>query len=104
MLVAVPQRSRRGQEVNGQIQHGNAVRNLACTRDIVSDRQCGYAQIANRGGDQIIDDIGHDGVQSGSGFIKENDLRVGGNGACETNAFLHAARQLRGRQIRHVRP
>ena len=53
--------------------------------------------------DQIVDHPGHDGVQSGCGLVKEDDLGLGGDGASEADTFLHAPRKLGRQAIRHIR-
>ena len=52
--------------------------------------------------DQVVDDAGHDGVKAGGGFVEEDDLGLGSDGAGKADAFLHAAREFRREQIGHI--
>ena len=84
------------------MQHGHGVGNRARGRHVVGDGHCGGPHFDDNLADQIVDDAGHDRVQPGGGFVEKDDFRLCGNGAGQTHAFLHAARQLGGQAVGHV--
>ena len=49
--------------------------------------------------DQIVDDVGHDRIEAGGRLVEEDDLGLGGDGAGEADALLHAARKLGRAQL-----
>ena len=53
--------------------------------------------------DQIVDDVGHDRVEAGRRLVEEDDLGLGGDGAGEADALLHAAGQLGRHRARRPR-
>ena len=53
--------------------------------------------------DQFINDTGHDWIEAGGGFIEEDNFRFRSNGSGEADTFLHAARELCGKTICHLR-
>ena len=63
----------------------------------MGDGDGGRAHLGHDFADQVVDDAGHDRIEAGGGFVEEDDFRLGGDGAGEADALLHAARQL-GRQ------
>ena len=73
------------------IEHGDAVGDFADTGHIMRDAKRRCAKFARAFNDELIDDVGHNRVKAGGGFIKENDFGIGGDGARECDAFLHAA-------------
>ena len=44
--------------------------------------------------DQVVDDVGHDRVEAGGRLVEEDDLGLGGDGAGQRHALLHAAGEL----------
>ena len=62
---------------------------------VMGDRERGGAHILHRGDDQIVDDVGHDGIEARGRLVEEDDLRIGGDGARQAHALLHAAGQFR---------
>ena len=59
----------------------------------------GDAEILHRGDDQIVDDVGHDRIEAGGRLVEEDDLRIGGDGARQADALLHAAGKFGRRKI-----
>src|SRR5260221_5577829 len=76
------------------IDHGDAVGDLARRGHVVGDRHRGGAELLDAFDDQLVDDIGHDRVEPGGRLVEKDDLGLGGDGAGEGDALLHAARQL----------
>jgi hypothetical protein len=84
------------------VDHGDVVGDLAGRRHVVGDRDGGGAEPLDAVDDEIVDDVGHDRVEAGRGLVEEDDLGVGGDGAGEADALLHAARQLGREQLGDV--
>ena len=61
---------------------------------VVGDGDGGGAHLGDQLADQVVDDAGHDRVEAGGGLVEEDDGGVGGDGAGEADALLHAAREL----------
>ena len=75
-------------------EHGDAVGDFARARHVVRDRDRGDAEIVHGGRDQIIDDVGHDRIKPGRRLIEKDDLRIGRDGARQTDALLHSPGKL----------
>lgn len=75
---------------------GDAVRNGEGAFQIVSDRDAGDAQRRFQVHDDPTDDIGHDGIQAGSGLIEKENLGLERNGPCKPDPPFHAPGQRRG--------
>ena len=61
---------------------------------VVGDGDGGGADLGDELADQRVDDAGEDRVEAGGGLVEEDDRRVGGDGAGEADALLHAAGEL----------
>ena len=60
---------------------GDAVADFSCTGHIVGNAEARCTQFVGGFDDQIVDNVGHDGIKSRGGLIKEDDFRIGRNGA-----------------------
>ena len=69
--------------------HGDPVGDLARARHVMGDGERGGPQRAHAVHNQVIDHIGHNGVEPGGRLIKEDDIGVGRDRAGETDALLH---------------
>ena len=85
------------------VQHRDAVGDLARADHVVGDRDRGGAELAHAFDDQLVDHVGHDRVEPGGRLVEEDDLGLGGDGAGERHALLHAARQLGRAAARRLR-
>ncbi len=85
------------------VEHGDAVGDLARADHVVGDGKRRGADILHRRDDQIVDHVGHDGIEAGGRLVEEDDLRIGGDGARQADALLHAAGQF-GRARDRPRP
>src|SRR5262249_16751453 len=85
------------------VEHGDAVGDLPCTDHVMRDRERCGADLLHGSYDQVVDDVAHDGMETGRRRVEEDDLRIGRDGACKAYALLHAARKLGGRKIAHFR-
>src|SRR6185312_6133327 len=81
------------------VDHGDAVGDLARARHVMRDRDRGRAEILDAFDDEIVDYIAHDRIEAGGRLVEDDDLGLGGDGAGEANALLHAARQLGWTQL-----
>ena len=54
----------------------------------------GRAHLGDELADEVVDDAGHDRVEAGGRLVEEDHRRVGGDGAGEADALLHAAGEL----------
>ena len=64
----------------------------------MGDRKRRDAQILHRVDDQIVDDVGHDRIKARGRLVEEDDVGIGGDGARQPHALLHAAGQFGRRQ------
>ena len=85
------------------IEHGDAVGNLARADQIVGDRQRRCAGVFHGVDDEIVDDVRHDRIETGGRFVEEDDLGIGGHGARQPDALLHAAGEFCGTQFTDFR-
>jgi hypothetical protein len=46
--------------------------------------------------DEVVDDVGDDGVEAGSGFVVEDDFGASDDGAGDADAFAHATGEVDG--------
>ena len=60
-------------------------------------------RLAHAFDDQIVDDVGHDRIEAGGRLVEEDDLGLGGDGARQADALLHAARQFGRPQLGRLR-
>ena len=88
------------------INHGDFVGDFAGAGQIMGNRQGGGAQLFHAFDDQIIDNVSHDRIEAGRGFVKEDNFRMAGDGAGQRNALLHPARELGREQMsdRFIQP
>ncbi len=49
--------------------------------------------------DEVVDDVGHDRIEARGRLVEEDDLGIGGDGAGQADALLHAAGQFRRAEI-----
>ncbi len=61
---------------------------------VVGDGDRGRAELLHAIDDQPVDDRAHDGVEAGRRLVEEDDVGLGGDGAGQADALLHAAREL----------
>src|SRR5262245_37342195 len=73
------------------VDHGDAVGNLAGRRHVVGDGDGGGTQALHAVNDEVVNDVGHDRVETGGRLVEEDNLGIGGDGARQANALLHAA-------------
>lgn len=85
------------------VDHGDFIGDFAGRGHVVGDGDCGGAQALHAIHNQIVDDVGHDGIKTRGRLIEENDFGISGNGAGEANALLHAAGKLSGIKRAHIR-
>ena len=71
-----------------------SIGDLARRRHVVGDRDGRGAEALHAVDDQIVDDVGHDRIETGGRLVEEDDLRIGRDGARQADALLHAARKL----------
>ena len=76
------------------MQHRHLVGDRAHRGHVVGDGDRGGAHLGDELADQVVDDPGHDRVEAGGRLVEEDDGRVGGDGAGEADALLHAAGEL----------
>jgi hypothetical protein len=86
----VNHRGRSAPEDAAGVEHGDLIADLSGGGEIVRDGNGGAAKAAHLFNDQIIDDVGVDRIKAGGGFIKEHDLRMGGQGPGQADPLLHA--------------
>src|SRR5690606_3660128 len=65
--------------------------------------QAGGSEFAHTLADQAVNQISHDGIEPGGGFIEKEDLRLDGDGSGQANALAHATRKLCREKVRHLR-
>ena len=85
------------------VDHGDVVGDFAGRRHVMGDGDGGGAEALHAIDDQVVDDVGHDGIKARGGLIEENDFGIGGDGAGQRHALLHSARKLRGIKAAHIR-
>lgn len=84
-------------EVNDAIfQHDDAVGNFEDAGDVVSDDHGGDGIALLQALDEVVDDVGDDGVEAGGGFVVEDDFWTTDNGPGDTDAFAHATGEVDG--------
>ena len=76
------------------VQHRDVVGDGADRGHVVGDGDRGRAHLGDELADQLVDDVGQDRVEAGGRLVEEDHLGVGGDGAGEADALLHAAREL----------
>jgi hypothetical protein len=60
---------------------------FARARHVVRDRERGDAEILHGRDDQIVDHVGHDGIEAGGRLVEEDDFRIGRDGARQPTRF-----------------
>ena len=76
------------------MQHRDVVGDGADRGHVVGDGDRRRADLGDELADQIVDDPGHDRVEPGGRLVEEDHRGVGGDGAGEADALLHAAGEL----------
>ena len=71
----------------------------ARARHVVRDRDRGAAEPLDAIDDQPVDHRAHDRVEAGGRLVEEQDVGLGGDGAGQADALLHAAGELRRREV-----
>ena len=69
----------------------------------MGDGHRGCAHFHDNFADQIVDHTCHNWVETCGGFVEENNLGVGGDGARKPYALLHAAGQLGRKPVCDIR-
>ena len=78
------------------VDHGDAVGDFPRASHVVGDGERGRAELVSTRHDEVVDDIGHDGVEPGRRLVEEDDLGPGRDRAGEAHPLAHAAGE-RGR-------
>ena len=81
------------------VDHGDVIGDLAGACHVVGDGDGGGAEALHAIDDELVDDVGHDGIKAGGGFVEEDDFGIGGDGAGQPHALLHAAGKLRRKEF-----
>jgi hypothetical protein len=68
--------------------------------DVVRDDDAGDAERLVQRADQAHDDAHRDRVEAHEGLVVDQEFRIHDDRACERHAARHAARELRGHQVR----
>lgn len=76
------------------MQHGDPVGDLGGADHVVGDRYRGQRHLVPKVDDQIVDLVGHDGIQPGGGLVVEDVFRVHGDGPGQPHPLLHPAGEL----------
>ena len=58
---------------------------------VVGDRDGGGAERLGAIDDELVDEIGGDGIEPAGGFVEEQDIGIGCHGARDGDAFAHAS-------------
>ena len=88
--------------------HRDAVAHAQCFVQIVRDENCRLAHARRQLQKLVLQLAAYERVQSGKGFVHQQNVRVRRKRARQTDALLHAARQLRRATVaetfqRHLR-
>src|SRR5262245_39493307 len=58
------------------VDHGDAVGDLACRRHVVGDGDGRCAQALHTVNDEVVDDVGHDRVETSGRLVEEDNLGI----------------------------
>jgi hypothetical protein len=68
-------------------EHGHSVRDFQRGPDVMSDQQCGHADLLEEAL-HALDKLGtRDGVEGSEGFVEQNDLWLCGQRACQGHSL-----------------
>jgi hypothetical protein len=80
-------------------EHGDVRSKEGEAYDVVCNGEYGGLVFFCEGVDEVVDGIAHDGVESCCGFVTEEDIGVGCEGACKADSFFHASGEGDGEEI-----
>ena len=95
MIAEVAGIAKRTLGVDGGIKEDRPVRYIEDTGQFVGDDDNGGALAVAQAEDEIIETPGTKWVESGTGLIQKEQVRVPRHGAGNTGTFLHATANLR---------
>src|SRR5438132_6345273 len=84
------------------VQEDDAICQLSCQPHIVSHNHARQVKLDAQPLDQVAQQLCHQGIDHGCGFVVENTFRLRRECACNGYGALHARGKIRGEQIPHL--
>ena len=72
------------------VDHGDAVGYFPGAGHVMGNRQGAGTQFLNTINNQVVDDVTHDRIKAGGGFVKENDFWSSGGDTIDQGTLLNA--------------
>src|SRR5215469_11364688 len=86
----------------GFVEEDDAIGELFGQAHIVGDDDTGEAELDLQTLNEVAQQLRHEGIDHGGGFVVENALRTRSQSAGDRHRTLHSRRKIRGQQVAHL--